>query len=149
MHLVRLIYASRVNIRDKAEDISDIYTQSLKNNTLKNITGFLCYDEHYFLQLLEGPRTDLNKLYIKILKDTRHEHVEVLDYRDIKKHQFGGWSMDVVNAREIEHGLLRKYCPHGEFDPYVLSAEQAHDLLVELARDRQSYLEAEIHPSHY
>ena len=63
MVLVRLLYCSTVNgIGDK--EIEAILDKSRANNALDNITGALIYDGQHFLQILEGGRQNVSKMFL-------------------------------------------------------------------------------------
>jgi len=75
MYLVRLIYASQVTDRVTQEDIQQIVEAAKRNNSRAELTGLLCFNRKYFLQVLEGSRTKVNAAYQHIKKDPRHNNL--------------------------------------------------------------------------
>ena len=57
------------------EELLAILRQSKAANPLHGITGVLCYSEGIFLQVLEGGRSAVNRLYNRIVADARHREV--------------------------------------------------------------------------
>lgn len=143
MSLVRLIYASRFVSGVGPNDIQDILSVSRTNNEEKGITGVLCYDPNFFLQCLEGERSDVNKLYAHIVRDQRHKDVDLIEYSDIEEPLFKNWSMAYVRIDEITESIISKYGTGTKFDPYALSAHQMLSFIKEIAEERQAFLEQE------
>lgn len=53
----------------------------------------LLYYEGNFLQYLEGTEEDVNALFARILDDTRHHGLFVLERGDIDDRAFSAWTM--------------------------------------------------------
>tara|TARA_Y100001951_G_scaffold21856_1_gene16832 strand:+ start:3806 stop:4006 length:201 start_codon:yes stop_codon:yes gene_type:complete len=51
------------------------------------------HNQHYFLQCLEGSRSNVNKIYHRILNDKRHRDPIILDYQEIEARDFSAWEM--------------------------------------------------------
>ena len=77
--------------------LAPILRQCQANNPAHGITGVLCYSDDIFLQVLEGGRSAVNRLYNSIVADPRHTDVELLSYQQISERRFAGWSMGQVN----------------------------------------------------
>ncbi|HMO49300.1 MAG TPA: BLUF domain-containing protein [Rubrivivax sp.] len=133
MTLVRLLYASRAAVPVKAEELAAILRQCRAHNPPQGITGVLCCSDDMFLQVLEGGRSAVNRLYARIAADARHRDVELLDYQQIGERHFAGWAMGQVNVARLNPGLLLKYSATTRLDPYALSGSTALALLDELA----------------
>ena len=131
--LVRLLYASRAAAPIAPEDLSAILRQAKANNPAHGITGVLCCcSDGMFLQVLEGGRTAVNRLYARIVADPRHEQVELLSYQQIGERHFSGWAMGQVNMSRLNPSLLLKYSATARLDPYAMSGSVALALLEEL-----------------
>lgn len=90
--LYRILYVS------KAENISriqldEIVNKSRINNLLEGISGLLICKEGYFMQLLEGRKETVEKLFQKISKDSRHMNVEIVAEGETEERMFSRWSM--------------------------------------------------------
>jgi hypothetical protein len=96
------------------------------------VTGVLCFSGGVFLQALEGGRSAVNQLYLKIAADTRHRDVVLLSYEEIGERRFAGWSMGQVNMARLNPALLLKYSATAELDPYTVSGSVSLALFEEL-----------------
>jgi Sensors of blue-light using FAD len=130
--LVRLMYASRAQPGTDQDALVAILRKSKVNNPAVGVTGVLCFSDGIFLQVLEGGRSAVNKLYNRIVTDPRHGDVELLIYRDIGERSFAGWSMGQVNLSRLNPSLLLKYSATATLDPYAVSGEVSMALFNEL-----------------
>ena len=130
--LVRLLYASRAATPIAPEALVAILRQSKANTPSHGITGVLCCSDNMYLQVLEGGRTAVNRLYNRIAADPRHTDVELLSYQQIGERHFAGWSMGQVNVARLNPSLLLKYSATAQLDPYAMSGAMALALLDEL-----------------
>ncbi len=143
MAIVRLIYVSRLAVGFGPNDVIKILDVSEQNNQKLGITGALCYDPRSFLQCLEGPRDQVNKLYNTIIRDERHTDVTLLYYADVEERAFGEWSMAYVRSDELTGQLILRFGDSKRFDPYAFSAKQAVRFLNAVVEERRRFLEAE------
>ncbi|NMP32521.1 BLUF domain-containing protein [Thalassotalea sp. M1531] len=132
MQLVRLVYVSRKPQHIAEEAITNILSFARSYNIKNNITGILCFNRKYFLQCLEGNRLTVNQTFQRILRDSRHEGVLMLDYREIERREFAQWNMGYVPDSTRTHDIHLKYSSGTEFEPYELSGQSAHLLMLEL-----------------
>jgi hypothetical protein len=130
--LVRLLYASRAAEPTAPEVLAAILRQSKANNPAHGITGVLCCSDDTYLQVLEGGRSAVNRLYGRIVADPRHREVELLSYQQIGERHFAGWAMGQVNVARLNPALLLKYSATARLDPYAMSGPMAQALLDEL-----------------
>lgn len=94
-----LIYTSNALPTTGETEQYDILTKSVKNNTELDLTGLLIYHNGTFIQMLEGPRDNVHKIYETIKKDERHDQVQTLISGTVEKRQFPDWRM----ALEVTH----------------------------------------------
>lgn len=132
MFLTRLVYASTISEDFNCDDIEGILAVARKHNKRNNITGMLCFNRKYFLQCLEGSRTNVNNTYHKILNDSRHSHIVLLDYKEIYKREFSNWSMGYMPESSLTAPTSLRYSGHDVFVPYEMSGESAHQMMLEL-----------------
>ena len=130
--LVRLLYVSRASDTLTPAMIDSIVNQSRKNNPDAGITGLLCHSGNVFMQVLEGGRAAVNATYARILRDARHNDVQLLLYEEITERRFAGWTMGRANLDKINISVLLKYSEKPEFDPYMSSGKVSFALLEEL-----------------
>jgi len=76
-----------------SEDINNILETANAVNTQKNITGCLIYHNKHFVQILEGDKADVLKVYEKIMTDPRHHSVNLLWESNVNDRHFEEWSM--------------------------------------------------------
>ena len=130
--LVRLLYVSRAVDPESGRAIEAILSAARQHNLQNGITGILCYGGGIFLQAIEGGRSAVNDLYNHIIKDPRHQNVELLHYEEITERRFGGWTMGQVNLSKLNTSIVLKYSEKPEFDPYNVSGRVSLALLEEL-----------------
>ncbi|MCB2154269.1 BLUF domain-containing protein [bacterium] len=138
--LVRLIYTSKLDSNTTVGDLNAILDASRKNNPKLRITGVLFYTTKYYLQWLEGPRKEVNKLYNMVAEDKRHSDVTILDYADVQKREFGSWAMAFVSSQGVDRKIWRRFVSTDEVDPYRLTQENAADFLRAAAKAQESIL---------
>jgi hypothetical protein len=114
------------------EELVTILRQSKANNPSTGVTGVLCYSGGIFLQVLEGGRSAVNKLYNRIGADPRHTDVELLLYEEIGERRFASWSMGQVNMSRLNPSLLLKYSATAALDPFAVSGKVSLALFEEL-----------------
>jgi hypothetical protein len=132
--LVRLLYASRAVESIGGDLIDEILAQSRTRNLEHGITGVLCVCQggDVFMQVLEGGRTEVNRLYNNILRDPRHRDVMLLDYAEIERRRFAGWRMGCVDLGKVNVSTVLKYSERSRLDPFAVSGHNALALLEEL-----------------
>lgn len=130
--LVRLLYASRAAAAVDQEELIAILRRSRASNPALGITGVLCFGEGIFLQVLEGGRSAVNRLYNRIATDPRHGGVEVLSYEEIGERRFAGWAMGQANLARLNPALLLKYSERPVLDPFAVSGAVSMALFDEL-----------------
>ncbi|MEN9482690.1 MAG: hypothetical protein RJB37_570 [Pseudomonadota bacterium] len=129
--LVRLLYASRTDAVTP-EMIDSILAQSRAHNPALGITGILCHGGNVFMQVLEGGRDTVNRLYNDIVRDARHHDVVVLHYEEITERRFSGWTMGQVNLARINPAIVLKYSDRPVLDPFSVSGAASLSMLEEL-----------------
>jgi hypothetical protein len=126
------MYASRAVSSVDQDALLAIVRKSKANNPPLGVTGVLCYSEGIFLQVLEGGRSAVNRLYNRIAADPRHSEVELLCYEEIGERRFAGWSMGQVNMSRLNPALLLKYSERPTLDPFAVSGHVSMALFEEL-----------------
>ena len=106
MRLTQLIYISRSCIAASSPEMAAIENIAKSRNALRDVTGFLYYDDQAFVQVLEGPAEAVDEIFAKIDTDPRHQDVRVLEHGWIEERQFGDWAMGLYNG-SLYSGLLR------------------------------------------
>lgn len=144
MYLVRLVYSSTISNGFGRDDIAEILATAQLKNAQNDVTGLLCFNRKRFLQCLEGSRTAVNSTYHRILGDSRHTNVVLLEYQEIVEREFDSWSMGYVPDSSLTAPLNLKHSGSSEFDPYQMSGDSAHRLLSALKTSVPTLSEAEL-----
>ena len=134
MNLIRLVYASSVSDHLSQTDIELILKAAKKNNLDQGITGILYFNNNYFLQCLEGDREQVNALYNKIVNDSRHHRVVILNYQEIHGRDFHDWSMGYIPISSATKPLVLRFASNHEFNPYETTGSSAYMLLLEMKK---------------
>ena len=108
----RLVYSSKAVARVDDRELQDILSKARSNNPQHDLTGLLLFYEGEFLQVLEGPKDEVETLFKRIANDPRHVTVKRLDTRDVGARLFGDWSMAYV---PISAEQTRKVLGTGRF----------------------------------
>jgi hypothetical protein len=138
MSLVRLIYASESAGPIKLDTVAGILSKAIVNNTRLGITGFLCFGDGYFLQVLEGDAPRVNDRFSKIIRDRRHRKVELLEFRRVRDRQFSCWAMGDACLDGLPESKLRQFSRSEQFTPHGMDPEKALGLLKYLDRERRT-----------
>jgi hypothetical protein len=95
------------------ELLFSIFGASEQHNQEKEITGLLLATDKHFLQVLEGDKRAINELYHNIVKDIRHNEIQILSFQQIEKRSFPEWSMKILTLKDLSKGIrdliLQKY----------------------------------------
>ena len=84
-------------------DLRDLLAEARHFNEANGITGMLLYCDDTFMQVLEGPRSVVEPLYVRISRDRRHARVLCVRSEEVSTRSFGGWSM---GFRSMDLGAL-------------------------------------------
>lgn len=139
--LTHLIYASKKVESLALLDVMDIVRKSETRNRQSDITGFLCFSEKYFLQVLEGNRARINETFRRIVADQRHTGVEIISAKEIEAREFGRWSMGFMSHTEDKRKIYLRYSKSDLFDPYDLTESSAFGLLKSVSAASNSSVE--------
>ncbi len=140
MSLTRLIYASRMAKGVDPGDLMRILEASRRNNEKLGVTGVLCYSPAGFLQVIEGPSDSVNELFRRIVRDTRNDNVTLLWFDAVAQRDFPDWAMAYVRSDEVDEPILKKHTSGLVFDPFSMTAKQAHEFLLHIATQRRRFL---------
>jgi len=129
MKLVQLVYFSSVVGGLVQDDIQSLLKHAQQKNSAAGVSGLLLFSNQHFLQVLEGPRTEVNTTYYRIQNDKRHRDPIILLYKDIHARDFCNWAMSWATDVKIKKEIYFRYCSRPEFLPNDLTGESALALL--------------------
>jgi hypothetical protein len=93
LSIFQLLYTSTARPGLAKAELEAILEAAQRNNAKRSLTGFLIFDGHHFIQLLEGTEHDVQNTYKKIAGDGRHTSVEPL-LQDMKPtRSLSNWAM--------------------------------------------------------
>lgn len=116
--LVRALYVSRAVGPQTGTVTASILAAAEAHNASHAVSGVLCQGQGLYLQVLEGERAEINRLYAQILRDRRHQDVQLLSFEEITARRYPDWSMAHVVLPD-DDAMVRMQ--HPEFDPYSAS----------------------------
>jgi hypothetical protein len=129
--IIRLLYISRATGAITTTVTGSILESARVHNRVAGITGVLCQGQGLFIQVLEGERRTVNRLYNSIIKDKRHQDVELVSIEEIQERKYPNWSMAHVVISENDPIIQLK---HPEFDPFEASGKQLNSLIDDLLK---------------
>ena len=111
--MYRLIYKSRSTRQIDWNLVNEIIHSSEAGNVEEGITGVLLATETHFLQVIEGEFEPINRVFLRIARDTRHEEVQLISFACVESRLFGGWAMHGIGIfdfnRELMADLIEQY----------------------------------------
>ncbi len=103
--IYQVVYLSQASTGRDTPQIEDIVAHARARNREQGITGFLIYQNGYFLQLLEGRQEIVEALMARIVSDPRHREPLVVvsghaRYRLFSDWDMGYWDMDAPSSEQ-------------------------------------------------
>ena len=109
--LCQLIYRSRSALTGSDASIeiemSSIIDRSRYNNLRDGVTGALMFTASVFVQVLEGRRADVERIFERICGDLRHMDVKLMSFSSVPAPTFGNWQMQRVHADATNEAMFR------------------------------------------
>lgn len=107
--LHQLVYRSQAYTTFSEQHLVALLEQARTHNQRHGLTGLLFYFEGQFVQFLEGCATELEPLYARIQRDSRHGQVTTLYQGTSTQRVFTGWSMAFAEPGAEEFYWLLDY----------------------------------------
>ena len=105
--MYRLIYKSRSRTKIDWDLVNEIISSSESHNPEEGITGVLLATDTHFLQVIEGGFEEINRLFMRIARDPRHEEITLISFGCVASRLFGGWAMHGVGIFDFNTGLIK------------------------------------------
>lgn len=93
MPLHQIMYISSATTSVSAEECASIACKSAARNGPEGVTGLLLFNSRRFLQVLEGPKDAVERVYDRIARDGRHGAIVKLREAAVETREFGEWGM--------------------------------------------------------
>ena len=103
--LIELTYVSEPAQNMSFLGLMRLLYHSYSNNQASGITGALIYENNKFGQVIEGLEKDIESLWQKIQKDSRHKNVRLIESKHISERSFSKWTMVFQGNEEIAKTL--------------------------------------------
>ena len=112
--LYQIIYHSlATDGGQRPDELAALLRQARTYNQSHRLTGLLLYaaNTREFVQVLEGPRNEVTRIYEKIARDPRHKHAFVLHEGAATGRMFPDWRMGFVAANAPDLRTTTGYFP--------------------------------------
>ena len=103
--LIELTYVSEPAQEMSFLGLMRLLYHSYLRNASAGVTGALIFENNRFGQVIEGPRTQIEDLWAKIQKDTRHKNIHLVESRPIEQRGFSKWTMVFQGSEEVAKKL--------------------------------------------
>ena len=104
--MFRLIYKSRSLQPVGWEFVNELVRSCETKNREADISGVLLATGTHFLQVLEGDFDSINRLFMRIARDTRHEEIQLISFGCVESRLFGGWAMHAIGIFDFNQDLV-------------------------------------------
>ncbi|WP_373519963.1 BLUF domain-containing protein [Pricia sp.] len=105
-----LTYESKSTGNPTDRDMEELLTLARAKNYLEGITGCLIYYMGIFIQVIEGDKFNVLRLFNTIKKDKRHRGVHLFSDDEIDERNFPDWAMgycsidrNLPGTKEFDH----------------------------------------------
>lgn len=114
--MFRIVYSSVETEPMTDKGLEGLLRHARSANRARNVTGMLLYADRGFIQVLEGDKSDIDKLVAKIEADSRHDRFEILLAEEIDACDFADWEMAYLTQDQAnqEIGGMEGVKTHGE-----------------------------------
>ncbi|MGI4759339.1 MAG: BLUF domain-containing protein [Janthinobacterium lividum] len=133
--LFQIIYHSLAAGEGMPPDaLADLLRQARAYNQDHRLTGLLLYaaDTQEFVQVIEGPRDEIDTLYARIARDPRHKHAFVLHEGPAAGRMFPDWRMGFLPGATQDLCTTTGYLPlalePGRLNPFRLVVHVPEEL---------------------
>ena len=136
--LYQLIYVSTAVQPFGECELADLLRHARRSNQARGLTGMLLFHEGSFLQVLEGPKHEVLKLYARIERDPRHVTSRVLLRGEVPERSFAGWAMGfyrTTSASEAELAGFPDVLARGFAERVRIEPDRARTALLAFRRD--------------
>jgi hypothetical protein len=103
--MYHLVYTSHATKEFAEHDLIELLKECRVSNNENGITGMLLYLQGKFIQVLEGDKIVVDRIYAKIKADERHTRVMTVIQGNSPDRIFKGWTMGFkrLTFEDAEH----------------------------------------------
>ena len=95
MNLARFVYISRAVGEFGPLEVMQLRSSAERHNKLCGVTGLLLFNGQAFVQLVEGPGTNLKSVIDRITHDAQHNRIQIIEQGPTDCRQFSSWALKV------------------------------------------------------
>ncbi|GAB2952302.1 hypothetical protein GCM10027048_16720 [Hymenobacter coalescens] len=132
--LYHLVYQSAATSLFTEAQLQALLAQSRAWNTAHGITGVLLYCHGHILQVLEGPRNEVQGIFASISRDLRHHDVTKLADGPLTRRSFAEWSMGFTAIEPADYVHLAGFRTPEGLTSTVAGDALLHSVLTEFVR---------------
>ncbi len=103
MALTQVVYVSKARKPFFLDELRELVHQASTNNAQLDVTGMLLYSSGCFMQVLEGEPANVQALFEKISKDSRHFDVQDILRMESEQRSFAYWGMRLLSLEHPTH----------------------------------------------
>jgi hypothetical protein len=138
MPLHRIVFYSSNETSFSSSSMRDFVRNVLescsRHEALAGLTGALLFNEHFFLQVMEGDKVAISQRMWRLAQDERHSLMVILAAGAIPRRAFLTWSVGYAGRSDELDKLYLRYGPAPKFDPTHMIATSAVDMVEEFVR---------------
>lgn len=105
------VYTSTATTPFSSDELAALLTKARAKNSAVNLSGLLLYKDRKFIQLLEGPESQVRATYSRIEQDPRHRNCVLLLKHFVPERLFSDWSMGFRELTDLEINALPGFNP--------------------------------------
>ena len=126
-----VLYCSTSTVVCAQADLLELLKKSRVNNEGHRLSGMLLFRSDKFIQWLEGPKPEIDRLLRKIERDRRHKSIRMLSEGVLPARAFADWSMAFKNLTGVSGKSLSGYSEVMQANADVESANMVTKKLVQ------------------
>lgn len=127
--MFQLTYSSIASSDFNILDIQEMLRLIKASNFKDQVTGCLLYNNNQFIQIIEGKKIEVLKLFAKIKEDDRHLGINFLHSNDVKERIFSSWNTG-FNKLDIDQAQM--LLSNGKFEDSTLDFSKLIDQPTEI-----------------
>ncbi len=107
--LIHIVYLSYSEKELSESELNEFLATIRRKNELRNITGLLLYNHEAFIQVIEGKKETIHRLFEITSKDSRHSNIIKLLEESINERTFPDWSMGFPKLNDANKASIIGY----------------------------------------
>lgn len=134
--LYRLLYVS-TQTEGIVCDMGYLMEDAKLFNHQQGVTGALWYDGHRFLQLLEGTKAALNRVFNRIAQSQYHRDIDVLCFSEIDQRIYNDWAMSYFGSSSHNREVAEQFAGGSDLCLRSMPTKTLVEMLSFLETERQ------------